>query len=159
MRSYTVHAPPGDPPAPERFVFVKDGFSWPALFVPVLWILYYRLWLTLVAYIGAMLLIGLVDWLAGDNVATVLAVLAAILFAMEANNIRRLELGRRGWRELGSASGESLEEAELRFFSNWRGGTPGAPRRGGPWSALRSDNASQADPDAPIFGLFPEPQR
>ena len=48
MRAYTVHAPPDEPAAPERFAFVKDGFSWPALFVPILWILWHRLWLTLV---------------------------------------------------------------------------------------------------------------
>ena len=155
MRAYTVHAPPGAA-APERYAFVKDGIAWPALFVPVLWILWHRLWLTLVWYVVLFLVIAWTERLFGDTVATILAVLTAILFALEANNIRRLSLQSRGWREVGSSFGANLEEAELRYFEPRRSPPPApAPMR--PEPAPRRDDFARDDD--PIFGLFPEPER
>src|SRR5688500_13710887 len=116
MRAYTIHAPPGDASSPERFAFVKDGFCWPALFVPILWILWRRLWLTLVWYIAWLLALAWVDRLAGEGAATVLALIGAVFFAFEANDIRRRSLRHRGWRDIGASSGANLDEAEIRFF-------------------------------------------
>jgi membrane-bound ClpP family serine protease len=68
------------------------------LFLPILWILWHRLWLTLIGYIIFVLLIAWTGRLATEQIATILAILGAILFALEANNVRRLSLARRGWR-------------------------------------------------------------
>jgi len=161
MKAYTVHAPPGEN-APDRFAFVKDGFSWPALFLPVLWILWHRLWLTLMAYVIAMLLLAWTERLANNDIATLLAILGAVFFAMEANNFRRWSLAGRGWRELGGAHGDSLEEAEIGFFNGLRKtpestpANPAAERRAPSWS---EEASGRPDHDAPIFGLFPEPER
>ena len=163
MRAYTVHAPPGEPADPERLSFIKDGISWPALFVPVLWILYHRLWLTLVWWIVFALVVAWLGRLANEDVAGWVAVLGAILFALEANNIRRLSLVQRGWREVGGSYGKNLVEAEARFFSGW--GRPAAARNlpaGDPRAVIA--RAAYADEDrvahdGPIFGLFPEPER
>ncbi len=70
MRLYSVHAPPEEPLAPERFVFIKEGFSWPALFLPVIWMLWHRMWLTLVYYIVYLLVIAWIGRLAGQDMAT-----------------------------------------------------------------------------------------
>jgi hypothetical protein len=56
MAVYTVHEPPPKPyeqaSDPERFDFVRDGFSfWAFLFGP-LWMLRHRMWLVLVGYVG-----------------------------------------------------------------------------------------------------------
>ena len=54
MPVYTVHEPPprdsdDAADAADRFVFVRDGFSfWAFLFAP-LWMLWHRLWLVLLA--------------------------------------------------------------------------------------------------------------
>src|SRR5688572_2930614 len=112
IRAYTVHAPPGSDDGArdaERIAFVKDGISWPALFLPVLWILWHRLWLTLVWYVVFMLAVAWIGRLANDDVAAIVAVLGAVLFAIEANNIRRLSLISRGWRETGGSFGQNLE--------------------------------------------------
>src|SRR5687768_16524893 len=128
MRAYTVHAPPGDDAPPERFAFVKDGFSWPALFIPILWLVWHRLWLALVWYIAWVLALAWVDRLAGEGWATILAVLGALFLALEGNDIRRRSLASRGWRDLGAAAGSNREEAEIRFFGEWgRPATPPAP--------------------------------
>src|SRR5262245_7686357 len=128
MRAYTVHAPPDDPSAPERFAFVKDGFSWPALFVPLLWILWHRLWLVLIGYLVYLAALAGIGQLAGEGNATIIGLLGAILFALEANNLRRWSLRRRSWREVGGSFGQNLDEAEARFFSTW-GRESDRPRR------------------------------
>ena len=55
MAVYTVHEPPPKrtrPRDPERFVFVRDGFSFWAFLLAPLWLLWHRLWLVLLGYIG-----------------------------------------------------------------------------------------------------------
>ena len=52
MPTYTVHEPPPrkneSVAAPERFVFVRDGFYFWAFVLAPLWLLVRRLWLALV---------------------------------------------------------------------------------------------------------------
>jgi Protein of unknown function (DUF2628) len=157
MRAYTVHAPADDPAAPEKFAFVKDGFSWPALFAPILWILWHRLWLTLVGYVIFVLVVAWTGRLVNENAAFIVAILGSLLFALEANNIRRLSLANRGWSDLGASSGQNLDEAELRFFDRWRNGSAAA--HAAPTPIARNPDARLVDSEGPIFGLFPEPER
>ncbi len=159
MRVYSVHAPPEEPISPEKFLFVKDGFSWPALFFPVLWVLWHRMWLTLVYYVVFVLVVAWIGRLGGDNIATVFAVLGGVLFALEANNLRRLSLERRGWREVGGASGRNYDEAETRFFGDWAARPDAAPQREAMARAAYSPEARAHGADEPILGLFPEPER
>jgi hypothetical protein len=154
MKAYTVHASPADP-RPERFAFVKDGFSWPALFFPILWILWHRMWVTLLGYVAFALVVAVIDRFVGNGHATILAVTGSILLGLEGNTIRRLSLETRGWREIGNSFGANLAEAEIRFFhsraelsSRTRDAFSGnASYSGGPQG------------DEPILGLFPEPER
>ena len=168
MKAFTVHMPPdlsGDAAA-ERAAFVKDGFCWPALFIPLLWLLWRRLWLVLIAYLIAVTVIGAMQIVAGEGAATVILIAFAFFFAAEANNTRRWSLRRRGWTQAGEAFGRNRAEAEISYFT-------GRERRG---DDDRGDSSSSAlaakaawtpaaataavtspDPDAGgIFGLFPE---
>jgi hypothetical protein len=157
MRYYSVHAPVDEPDSPERYIFVKDGFSWPALLVPILWILWHRLWLTLVYYIVFVLVVAWTGRLLGDGAATTLGAIGLILFALEANNIRRLSLESSGWREAGTGFGRNLEEAEARFFG---AGAEGIARKEA--VIARAAYTPQHRPqiaDESIIGLFPEPER
>ena len=158
MKAFTVHARLDD--APERFTFVKDGFSWPALFVPVLWILWHRLWLTLLFGVAFVMIVAWTGRLAGEDAATWVAILGTLLFALEANNIRRLSLESRGFEEMGFSSGRDLDEAELRFFDRWAGGAVAPATKGEAISrAAYSPQARAHGADEPILGLFPEPER
>ena len=62
MPTYTVHAPPprqGETmSAPERFLFVRDGFHVWAFVLAPLWLLLHRLWLAFVIYVVGYGLIG-----------------------------------------------------------------------------------------------------
>jgi len=172
IRHYTVHFPPvgaeealDEEKAAERAVFVRDGFNWPCLFIPLIWLLYRRMWLVLVLYLALTLALVGLDFLAGDAAATWVAIAFAVFFAMEANNLRRWSLDRRGWREVGAASGRDEDEAALRFFAAeaaaeeedpW-GAPPGArrfPRRAAPPPPVPPRRADRDDP--PVMGLFPE---
>ena len=159
MRYYSVHAPEDERDDPERFLFVKDGFSWPAFFVPILWLLWHRLWLALVWYVVFILVVAWAGRLLNEDIAFITAVLGSILFALEANNIRRLALAGRGFTEVGSSFGKNADEAEVRFFAG--DGTPvgAADRQAMIARAAYSPERPAPTSDEPILGLFPEPER
>jgi hypothetical protein len=156
IRYYTVHAPPRDP-QPERFAFVKDGFSWPAFFFSAFWIIWHRMWLTLMGYVIFVLVVAWIGRLAGDPYATLVAIGGSFVLGFEGNAIRRLSLENRGWREVGAAAGTNLSEAELRFFAEWSALSP--VRRGELLAASYASEKDAVTSDQPILGLFPEPER
>jgi hypothetical protein len=126
MKHYTVHGRPDD--VIEDAVFVKEGFNWPAFLVPPVWLIMKRQWLWLVLYLLAVSVIGAagqaVQW--SDNASLWLVVALNLLFGLEANDILRRSLRRRGFSFLGPALGTDLEEAELGFFTAAAAGDGGA---------------------------------
>jgi len=124
MKIYTVLAPPAKTgpagPDPDGFVFVKEGFCWPALYVTTAWLVWRRMWLGLLGYLtAAFVIVSLVGWIDGP-IVWLIHTLFGCLVALEANNLRRWTLERRGYRLIGVASGANLREAEFRFFVSWR---------------------------------------
>jgi hypothetical protein len=169
MAVYTVHEPPskaGAPSVPERFVFVRDGFSFAALLFGPLWMLRHRLWLVLLLY-GAM---GVGLWLglrlhASTQVGLIVWGLIGLLLGFEAG-LRRFTLGRRGYRNIGIVVGDDLELAERRFFDAWIRKDSSVRKSSAGASAQRSEPAAPTGVPAlpaslpaqhPILGLFPEP--
>ncbi len=121
MTIYTVLAPPmragAARPDPDDFVFVKEGVCWPALFVPILWLIWHRLWLVLVGYLAvSFALVSVAETLA-QPVGAIMLILFGFLVGLEASNLRRWTLERRGYHFLGVAEGELLSDAEYRFFA------------------------------------------
>ena len=166
MRIYTVHAPPAEGPgeAPDRtrLVFIKDGIAWFALFVPVFWILWQRLWLALLWYVAFVLVVAWINRLFGDDLATVALLLGHILFSLEANNIRRWSLYSRGFDDVGESFGRNVEEAEMRYFLDPSPTHTRAPAKVAevPKSEAitRAAYPQRSNDDEAIFGLFPEPE-
>ena len=120
MAVYTVHAPrlpEGETPDPAELVFIKDGFCWPALFIPLVWLIWRGLWLTLLLYLVLAIGLGMLSALAGSDASTAVTVLFALWFALEANGLRRWTVERRRYALVGVVEGRSLEEAERRFFA------------------------------------------
>lgn len=121
----TVHEPP-DPPADrldraEDLVFIRDGFSWTAaLFTPI-WLLANLLWLPLLGYVAAIVVLTLLFAALGMPAeATAIAVLAVHLwFGFEADALRRWSLDNSGWQTLGSVTGTDIADCERRFFETW----------------------------------------
>jgi hypothetical protein len=136
----------------ERFVFLRDGFSWGAFLFGPLWLLYRRLWLVLVGYVivVAALHVGLFAARVGSGAEIVVSVLVALLLGFEASTLRRFKLVRRRWREIGIVTGDDLEHAERRFFDAWVAGEEARPAP--PVTILRPPS-----PSSDVIGLFPEP--
>ena len=154
MPTYTVHAPPPRKAeatsAPERFVFVRDGFHvWAFLLTPF-WLLRYQLWLAFVLYLLVSVALGFALRAVGAD-ATVqffAGLLVSLLIGFEAASIRRWKLTRRGWTMLGFVVGEDIEMAERLFFAAWtERAAPAPPRPVAPVPRVPS-------PD--VIGLFPQ---
>ena len=123
MAVYSVYEPP-KPPADlalraEKLAFVKEGFSWPALLVPALWLIYQRMWIELVVFLAIFIVLPfafgldqqnepLIGWIsfagtvmiAGGSFA-MLAGLAGIInpdaFVVTTDNILKLSTRSWGW--------------------------------------------------------------
>src|SRR5260221_4731277 len=92
MAVYTVHVPLSrdGASAPERFVFVRDGFSFAALLFGPLWMLRHRMWLALLGYsvVTAALALGLRLHASAGAGAVVWALFARLVW-VEAGTLRR----------------------------------------------------------------------
>ena len=175
MAIYTVHEPPlkGDQtqPDPERFAFVRDGFSFWAFLLPPLWMLRHRLWLVLLGYI--VVLVALQFALnaigASTTVTFVVSALLSLLVGLEAATLRRFTLARRRWQNLGIVVGDDLEAAERRFYGVWADGDwpTNASIHRAPRPLSAASSSASATTTMPLFqppqgsagviGLFPEP--
>jgi hypothetical protein len=168
MPTYTVHQPPprkGEAAsAPERFLFLRDGFHFWAFVLTPFWLLRYRLWLAFVLYLAVSIVLSIALALvgAGATVQFFAGLLVALLIGFEASTLRRRKLARRGWKMLGFVIGEDLEMAERRFFGAWAkeenlraGAVPPAPPAA-PEPRYFAPMRRATPPD--IIGLFPEPE-
>ena len=167
MTVYSVYEPGAEAPdlavRADRLAFVKEGFSWPALFVPALWLIYQRMWIELILFLVAF---GALQWAFGLNEQTQ-AVLGwaslalVVLFAFEANDLRTAALERRGYRLAGVVTGSDRADAELSFFRAWlpqQAKAAKAPERE-PARPRGSQAAAQAarSESEEVIGLFPRP--
>lgn len=165
MSVYTVHEAPARvsaSSAAERFMFVRDGFSWWAFLLAPLWMLWHRMWLVLIGYVAISggIEAALVTLGASRLAISLVGLSISVLVGLEASTLRRLTLHRRGWTNVGVVSGDKLEDAERRFFDAWlrkrpansaaNATTPG-PAGGPPVGVPRVAQTPH------VVGLFPEP--
>jgi len=146
--------------------FVREGFAWLALFFPLLWMMFHCMWVVLLAYVivitalqGLLALGGLTEVIAGW-----LALGISVLFAFQANDLRRWTLARKGYVFAGIVTGRNRAECETRFFDGWLANqeqpvSPGSqqpaagPHEANPSTSTRPSGAADDD----VIGLFPEP--
>jgi uncharacterized protein DUF2628 len=166
MSIYTVHEPPlkahESVTEPERFVFVRDGFSFWAFLLTPFWMLRYRLWLALTGYVmvAVALLVGLRLIGASATVTIIASALLSLLVGFEAASMRRFTLSRRGWTNVGIVVGDDLESAERRFFDAWvdkawidRSSANVEPRASSPAAGVPVSRRTASE----VIGLFPQP--
>jgi len=122
MSTFIVMAPPefddvaGDPHQTDRLAFVPDRFSYLAFVFAIVWLLYHRMWLVLLGYLGLTLVIELLALAVNPDAVGIVALLVALLFGFEAQALRRWSLERKGWRVVGIIDAQNKAEAELRFL-------------------------------------------
>ena len=172
MSIYTVHEPPlkadESTPDPDRFVFVRDGFSFWAFLLAPLWMLRHRLWLVFVGYaiVAVALQVGLRLIGASSGVIIIVSFLLALLVGFEAATLRRFTLARRRWSNVGVVVGDDLESAERRFFDTWVDKSWTDPSAANPSAAGGGSRRSFApgmatarrpQDSSEVLGLFPQP--
>ena len=160
-----------EPPVPatdvieraDRIAFVKEGFSWPAFLVPLLWLIYHRMWIEfvmlLLVYVGLQLAFG------SDGQGQTLAAFASfainVLFAFEASDLRTASLERRGYRFAGVASGRDRIDAERSFFVAWLPQQQRSAREAATTPQPRRDTEARTPlrraEGEEVIGLFPRP--
>jgi hypothetical protein len=163
MPTFTVHEPPPrkteSVTAPERFVFVRDGFHFWAFVLAPVWLLVRKLWLAFLIYVVVTIAIAVGLKYVGtpSYVQTTVALVIALLVGLEAATIRRWTLTRRRWKMLGFVVGEDREIAERRFFAAWAAREPVTdiikPVEATYATPVRRGAPSPSD----VIGLFPEP--
>ncbi|SON53712.1 hypothetical protein HDIA_0171 [Hartmannibacter diazotrophicus] len=154
MTIHMAYVPPdAETTTPERIdlVLVKEGFSWPALIVAPLWLIWHRMWWVLLGYVVAVVLIGVLGQGLGEDARTMLEIVFAIGFALEANDLRAWSLERKGWRLAGLIEGRDLDTVERRFFEAWLQ----RPAKTAPASRTDRPPVGPRAVDTGIIGLFP----
>ncbi|QXX75798.1 DUF2628 domain-containing protein [Methylovirgula sp. HY1] len=157
MSVYTVQAPIGTlgEPEPERAVFLREGFSWPAFVFALLWLVWHRLW----AIVALWLVVeGLLVWLAmrhfGFGTTLTIALALRIVLGLEGNGLLRRKLAGRRYRLIDVVTAEAAETAERLFFS--RLSQPQDATAPAPKDALLG--AAMANRDTEVLGVFPLPE-
>ncbi|RLQ89164.1 DUF2628 domain-containing protein [Notoacmeibacter ruber] len=104
---------------PAETRFIAERFRWSAFLLPVLWLLFQRLWLTALLVFLLTMAVGLALPRFGfANAYIVVCNLAlGLIVGLESTGLIVSGLEKSGWREAGVSSGETIEEAELRWFA------------------------------------------
>ena len=122
MKIYTVHhrqeASGSLTGLGEDAILVKEGFSWPAFLVPLIWLLYKRMWIVLVFYLAATaILTAIAQGAAVAESAVFVGNLAVnLILGLQGNDLYRWTLQRRRYREQAVVMGQNLVTAEQRYF-------------------------------------------
>ncbi len=121
LRIYTVHLPTSSLREVVRDAvphLVKEGFSWPAFFLGVIWALWHRLWIEAAALIALFLAAGVIlDSLEpGESIQLAVMIAIAVLIGASGNNWRRESLRRRGFVDAGVVAGPDTENALCRYL-------------------------------------------
>ncbi|PIO97832.1 DUF2628 domain-containing protein [Pleomorphomonas carboxyditropha] len=152
MAIFSVHLLGDAPPqvAADRAVFVRDGFAFWAFLLGPLWFLWHREWLGLVGWLVIAALIAVSERWLGSVTGGGFELILALATGIVANDIRRLTLALRGFRESGVVEAQSHEAAERRFFDSWLA----QPRPASPSAPPVVHPARSVPPG--VLGLFPE---
>ncbi len=98
---------------------VAERFRWLAFLVPVIWLLFQRLWLTalLLLVLGFALAIGLSQLGFGEGYIAICGLGIGLIIGLESTGLVVSGLEKAGWTEVGATSGQAAEDAELRWFA------------------------------------------
>lgn len=163
MRVYTIYHKASDPAVvlgrADETLFIKEGFSWAALFGQIFWLLSHRLWIASAIYLAALIIILVLGGLLGAAwLATLLAILM-IGLGFEANDIRGFFLMARDYNIIGITEGSSLGACERQFFTDLEETVQAQPKNPAkqPETSQLVVSPSFSSEEETAIGLFPKP--
>lgn len=114
MASYVVMEPSRGSADDARLV--RDGFHLLAFLMPVVWMLWHRLWIEAALALAASVAIAALGALAGfGEAAPFLSLIVSIYVGLEAPRLLAGALERRGWREWGVVEAADEDDAWTRY--------------------------------------------
>ncbi|WP_176085122.1 DUF2628 domain-containing protein [Martelella sp. HB161492] len=122
MASFLVLLPPGESAekAPEKTVFIRDGFAFWALVFGPFWLLFQRAWRAGSLTLVLSLLIAAAGDLGGfDMEAGLCAIALNIFIALEARGFAANAMERRGFRLDAVIVADDIDEAEELYFAGF----------------------------------------
>lgn len=163
MASYVVMEPPGRG-GEEHAVLVRDGFHFLAFLLPLVWLLFNRLWVeALTVFAAGALIGGLGSWFGAAAAASVVSVLLALFIGFEGASLKVAALRRRGWREWGVVEADNAGDAEIRYAAGLEtqlaDGFVPAEDTAQPQLPLGRPAGHPARPTGPVLGMFGYPGR
>ncbi len=120
MKLYAVHLRRHGLDPDRDVVLVKEGFSWPAFVLSVMWALWHRLWLAAALFGLAHAVLGLGIYLARPDPVSqaVLSLGLAAIIGYLAADIRQHKLTRQGFAFAGIVGGADADQAYRRFLDS-----------------------------------------
>ncbi len=119
---YTVHENPDRDEPSERMILVREGFSFWAFLLGLLWLLANRLWIPAILYV--LFIVALMEGGArlgmGETMLSVWQVGSQVLLGLLAHDLQRWQLARRGYALRDVVVGESELLAERRAYDRQR---------------------------------------
>ncbi|WP_181409763.1 DUF2628 domain-containing protein [Martelella alba] len=150
MASFLVLLPPGQgaEKAPEKTVFLRDGFSFWALVFGPFWLLFQRVWLAGVITLIVSVLLGIAGDMGGFDIASGLFSVALNIFiALEARGFKAHAMEKRGFRLDAVIVADDLDEAEELYFAGFAGAETALPD-------FATKGPQRAEPAASGIGLM-----
>ena len=146
MATYTVYHRTGE--APDRAVFVTEGFSFAAMVFSFLWALWHRMWIVAAVLFSFFALLSAASASAALDPVAIVAIETAmgLLLGLEGQALREWSLRLAGFREIGLVQASCREAAELKYFAESEPQSRSRP----PPVSLRAPDPGQSDP----LGLF-----
>lgn len=116
MAIYSIYRRKGDPP--DRAVFVKDGYSWPALVFTVVWALWHRMWIAAAVLLCLFAAVTVLAewWGLPEDVIAIVNLALGLIIGFEAASIRGWSLRRAGFTATDLVQATNLEEAEFKYY-------------------------------------------
>lgn len=130
MAIHVVMEPPASAGknASEAAVFIRDGFYILGFVVPLLWLLWHRLWLEAAVTLAATMALAVASEAAGLTFAApLLPLLISLYVGLEGGALRIAALRRAGWHQWGVIEADSIEDAETRYLFAGEPGEEPAP--------------------------------
>ncbi|MEM7462407.1 MAG: DUF2628 domain-containing protein [Pseudomonadota bacterium] len=155
MAMFTVHLPPdGDI---SRARFIREGVNIIALVIPMLWLIWNRLWLELMAYITFLAAIAVFAMNGGEKLAPFLSALPGLYLFIEGNQFIRAKLERAGWLPDAVVDATTVPEAEIIYYGDGHQQSSAAVGRRSADPRERiglSERPGRIEPSS--IGMFPE---
>jgi len=125
-----------------------------ALLAPLIWLLFHRLWLELMAYLLFTIVILIMMVAYPNSLFGYLLALPSFYFLLDGNELVAKKLERKGWQFAGVFEGSSRDDAEFRFLANLQEISDMENRQ---QNIMPHSNLTSFKPKTPIgTGLFPE---